>query len=203
MIRINLVSEGKRAVASKPSISSVLSSTSDLARWLLFGIVGLALVVAIVQFFLLNNAISNKEEEVAIAQKEVDELAPIIKEVEEFKAKKAELQRKVRVINNLKARQKGPVRVMDEVSKALPELLWLTRLDVKPAQIIVTGQAFNTNAVANFIENLDRVPEFQEPVLKDTTARSGGGIYNFSVSFNYSFTLPPQPEQQEEIAVSG
>ena len=200
MIRINLISEGKRAVAAKPSLGSMLASgRSDLAQWLMIGLAGVAVLVALVYWVILNNQISSKQEEVAIAQKEVDELAPIIKEVEEFKAKKAELLRKVGVINNLKTRQKGPVRVMDEVSKALPELLWLTKMDVKPTQIVIAGQAFNTNAVANFIENLDRVPEFQEPVLKDATSRSGG-IYNFSVNFKYSFALP---EKSEDGAVSG
>lgn len=200
MIRINLVSEGKRAVAAKPSLGSMLASgSSDLAQWILFGLVGVAVLIALVYWMILNNAISNKNEEIAIAQKEVDELAPIIKEVEEFKAKKAELQRKVRIINNLKARQKGPVRVMDEVSKALPELLWLTKMDVKATQIIISGQAFNTNAIANFIENLDRVPEFQEPVLKEAASRRGG-IYGFNVSFKYSFALP---QQSDDAAVSG
>jgi type IV pilus assembly protein PilN len=179
MIRINLVSEGKRAVASKPSLSGMLaSSASDLGQWLFLGLVVLAILVGLGNRFLLGRAISAQVEEVAIAQKKVDELAPIIREVEEFKAKKIELERKVQVINNLKTRQQGPVRVMDEVSKALPELLWLTRMDVRATQIVLTGEAFNTNAVANFIENLDRVPEFQEPVLQDTASR-GRGLYLF------------------------
>lgn len=201
MIRINLVSEGKRAVASKPTLGGMLATNAgNLAQWLFLGLAGIAVLAVIVHLVVLNNKISNKQDEVATAQKEVDELAPIIKEVEEFKAKKAELQRKVQIINNLKTRQLGPVRVMDEVSKALPELLWLTRMEVKPSQIIVAGQAFNTNAVANFIENLDRVPEFQEPVLKDATSRGGAGIYNFSVTFKYSFA---PPRTAEDAAVSG
>jgi Tfp pilus assembly protein PilN len=201
MIRINLVSEGKRAVASKPTIGGMLASNSgNLAQWLFFGLVGVAVLGVVIWWAVLNNKISSKQEEVAIAQKEVDELAPIIKEVEEFKAKKAELQRKVSVINNLKARQKGPVRVMDEVSKALPELLWLTRMQVQATKIIVSGQAFNTNAVANFIENLDRVPEFQEPILQDANSGRGSGIYTFNVSFTYSFA---PPRKEEEAAVSG
>lgn len=200
MIRINLVSEGKRAVASKPTLGGMLAASSgDLAQWLFLGLAGIAVLGALGYLVVLNSRISNKKEEVAIAQKEVDELAPIIREVEEFKAKVVELQRKVEVINNLKNRQKGPVRVMDEISKALPELLWLTRMDVKPTLIQISGQAFNTNAVANFIENLDRVPEFQEPVLKEAASRQGG-IYSFSVTFKYSFAPPPKAE---DAAVSG
>jgi len=60
---------------------------------------------------------------------------------------------------------------------------------VGPNLITVTGEAFNTNAVANFIENLDRVPEFQEPILRDTQQR--GQVYSFVIAFNYSFQPPP------------
>ena len=60
------------------------------------------------------------------------------------------------------------------------------------SSIEIEGRAFNTNAVANFIENLDKVPEFEEPTLKDTQEQQGG-VYKFVINFNYSFT-PRTPE---------
>jgi Tfp pilus assembly protein PilN len=72
---------------------------------------------------------------------------------------------------------------MDVVSRALPELLWLSSLEVNANAITLVGEAFNTNAVANFLENLDRVPEFTEPILRDTEKR--GPVYGFSISFAY------------------
>ena len=194
MIKINLVGERKRPVAPSPSSTSGLEG-SDLGNWALLGLVLLGVLVALGHMFILNGKIDNKEAEVAEAQKEVDELEPYIREVEEFKARKIELERKVAVINQLKENQRGPVKVMDQVSRALPELLWLTKMDVGPSVITISGEAFNTNAVANFIENLDRVPEFQEPILRDTQQR--GQIYTFVIAFNYSFQAP-QPEEVEE-----
>ena len=35
-----------------------------------------------------------------------------------------------------------------------------------------------------YVENLDSVPEFQEPVLKSTTFRNQ--VYDFQISFNYT-----------------
>jgi len=138
--------------------------------------------------------------QVVEAEKEVKELEPYIKEVEAYKAKKVELERKVQVINQLKTNQRGPVQIMDQVSRALPELLWLTKMDVTPTTITISGEAFNTNAVANFIENLDRVVEFQEPILRDTSQR--GQIYTFVVAFNYTYQVPPaeQPERADATA---
>ena len=122
----------------------------------------------------------------AAAQHEVEQLASVIKEVEDYKAKKSELERKIGVINDLKANQRGPVRVMDYVSRALPELLWLDRMKMNASSIELEGRAFNTNAVATFIENLDKVPEFDEPTLKSTEQQTGG-VYKFFINLNYSF----------------
>ncbi len=188
MIKINLVGERKRPVTPSPVISPTRLEGSAIGNWALIGLIGLAILIVLGSMFLLNSRIKDKEAEVAEAQREVDELEPIIREVEEFKAKKAELERKVEVINQLKANQRGPVRVMDHISRSLPELMWLTRMEVGPTTITISGEAFNTNAVANFMENLDRVPEFQEPILRDTQQR--GQIYTFVIAFNYSFQLP-------------
>ncbi len=190
MIRINLLSEGRRPVAAKePRRRSSGVDHGSLALVVLFA---LALLVGLGHNYLLGRELGKKRAAVAEAQREVDELAPIIKEVEEFKAKRAELERKVFVISDLKQRQHGPVRIMDYVSRAVPELLWLEKMEVRASKIVLTGQAFNTNAVANFIENLDLVEAFKEPVLKDT--RFEKDIYVYTIEFNYSFS-PPRPEQ--------
>lgn len=201
MIKINLVGERKRAVAPGPAARSGGLEGATLGGWALFGLIALGVLVALGHLLMLNREIDNRKAEVAEAQREVDELEPYIREVEEFKAKKAELEHKVQVISQLKTNQRGPVRVMDHVSRALPELLWLTRMDVGPNIITVTGEAFNTNAVANFIENLDRVPEFQEPILRDTQQR--GSIYTFVVAFNYNLQPPPADEAEAEPITEG
>ena len=193
MIRINLLAEGKKPVVTKKKqaaesgLKAILAS-ENLAFYVLLAVAVVGLAVIGGRYGLLESRITSLTEEVATLQVEVDELEPIIREVEEFKAKKVELERKVQVINQLKANQRGPVRIMDYVSRALPELLWLNRMQVGSKSISISGEAFNTNAVANFMENLDRFPEFREPVLKDTSQR--GGVYTFTLSLNYEF--PPE-----------
>ncbi|HEX3525889.1 MAG TPA: PilN domain-containing protein [Thermoanaerobaculia bacterium] len=185
MIKINLLSEGKRTVRKAAKTPSVLQG-QDIGLWLLA--VGLLLGVAAVAgyWWKLNGDIDTQKSEIAAANQEVERLAAVIKEVEDYKHKKAELERKIKLINDLKLNQRGPVRVMDHISRALPELLWLDKMTMHPNNIEIEGRAFNTNAVANFIENLDKVPEFEEPTLK-TTDQQSGGIYKFVIVFNYSF----------------
>jgi len=189
MIRINLLTEGRRPVVAKKARWTGLDLGGiDLPSALLVAMAVVGLLVALGHNFLLGRKIQTREAERVEAQAEVDRLAPIIKEVEEFRAKKAELERKVDVIRNLKANQRGPVEIMDKISRALPELLWLESMQVISNDVTIQGRAFNTNAVANFIENLDKVPEFQEPILQDTAQQAE--VYYFRVTFSFSHTPP-------------
>jgi type IV pilus assembly protein PilN len=200
MIKINLLAEGKRAVTRKAKAAPrTRVAREDLGQWLLVAGVLLGILVAGGWWFLLYRDSQQKDREIAVAQKEVDELQAIIKEVEEYKDKKAKLEHKIQVITDLKLNQQGPVRLMDQISRALPELLWLDRMQVSGANVTLNGQAFNTNAVANFIENLDKVPEFQEPILRDT--RQSGQVYTFVI--NFGFALPKPATTEPAVAPAG
>jgi Tfp pilus assembly protein PilN len=64
-------------------------------------------------------------------------------------------------------------------------------MDVTNTNITIRGSAFNMSAVANFIDNLDKVEAFGEPQLLDATQRKGRGIrtevYDFRLTFSYTF----------------
>jgi len=198
MIKINLLAEGKRPVVARRARPALVGGGAgpELANLLLVGGIVLGLLVAAGWWFMLAQKIKQKDREIVAAQKEVDELAQVIKEVEEYKAKKAELERKIEVINTLKDNQRGPVQIMDEVSRALPELLWLNNMEVAASTINLRGTAFNMSAVANFMDNLDKVEAFNEPILQDATQRAQGRgarteTYDFKLNLGYSFRKAP------------
>jgi type IV pilus assembly protein PilN len=195
MIKINLLAEGKRPVVARRARQTLGAvGGGNLGNLLLFGGLIVGLLVAAGWWVLLDQRMKQRDKEIAAAQKEVDELAQVIKEVEAYKAQKAELERKISVINTLKENQRGPVQIMDDVSRALPELLWLSRMDVAPATINIQGTAFNMSAVANFMDNLDKVEAFNEPILQDATQKNVRGArsetYDFRLNFGYSFKKP-------------
>lgn len=186
MIKINLLAEGKRPVAvRKARTSPAAGAPHEWAIWLLVGLTLVGVLIAGGWWWMLSREIGANERRIADAEAEVKKLEAVIREVENFKTKKAELEHKISVIEQLRANQRGPVRVMDQISRALPELLWLDRMQVGNANITLSGRAFNSNAVANFIENLDRVPDFAEPVLRDLAER--GPVYAYTIVFNYTY----------------
>jgi type IV pilus assembly protein PilN len=186
MIKINLLAEGKRPAAVRKIKPSQLLEGKDFGLWLLAAGIIIGIAAIGILWYLRHNTIQEKDQAIVEAEKEVEELSSVIKEVEDYKGKKSELERKIKVINDLKLNQRGPVKVMDNISRSLPELLWLDHLTMTASAIEIDGRAFNTNAVANFIENLDKVPEFGEPTLKDTQEQTGG-VYKFIINLNYSF----------------
>lgn len=185
MIKINLIGESKRpaAVRKRKPLAASVNRENAASLLLLVGVI-FGVVLLGLEYWVLHNTLDNRKEEAAVLQKEYEVLKPIIDEVNAFEAKNAELERKIEVIQNLKLSQIGPVRVMDHVSRALPELVWLSRMDVSRNNIRLVGSATNENAVANFIENLDRVEEFQEPSLNHMR-ESRGGYYSFDIRVGY------------------
>ena len=184
MIRINLIAEGRKPVAPTARAGRGFSLGSENAAVVaMISIVVVLLIGYAGYWLLLRRNIENRKVEIAEAQATVDELQEAIDEVDRFNAKKAELQHRIAVIGDLRDNQRGPVRIMDEVSQGLPELLWLDQLTLTSQAVTIQGRSFTTNSVASFIENLDRVEEFQEPILKVTTWN--GRVYSFQIVFNY------------------
>ena len=66
--------------------------------------------------------------EIAAAQQETARLHSVIQQVQQFEQRKAQLQQRVVLIEQLRKGQTGPVHMLDQISRALPPMLWLTEL---------------------------------------------------------------------------
>jgi len=196
MIKINLIGEGRRpAAVRKRRDISLNVNRENLGNYLL--VVGLVLGLLALggEWWFLKNKLSTKQAKVVELEEEYRLLKPIIDKVNRFKQQKADLERKIEVIENLKLNQKGPVVVMDNISRAVPERVWLRKMQIQAKVIKLGGQASNENVVATFIDNLDRYEEFSEPVLRHMRETSGG-FYNFDIDVGYDLN-PKKPEEAE------
>ncbi len=197
MIKINLISEAPTAAVSRKKRPefSLGAKQGDI---ILVTVLAIAVAVSGTWWFILKSKRADLKETQRQKTVERDELQPFIDKVEELEAKRALLKRKVDVINDLKNKQRGPVRIMDEISRALPELIWLTKLELSGNNIKLTGEAMDENAVANYYSNLDASPFFEEPEVKDLSRRQE----DFSFSLSAVFTYEP-PEIQKANAPAG
>ncbi len=208
MIRINLLTEAKAAAARKKA--PLIPTGAKLNNLLFFaGIVAGVAYVAIMGFARVSTR-RQLDEEITKAKLEAERLRSIIEEVKGYEDKKKNLEDKINLINNLKTNQKGPVRLMDEVSKALPDLVWLTSLEVTGNQIVMRGKTLAPTAVATYLENLKRSPFFAEPVFRTLGQDAGGqGVYSWEMNLTFkpaaalASTGAPAPEPTPAAKAAG
>ena len=110
MIKINLVSEGKRPVVSRKTKERLGIAGLALGEGLFLVALLLGALAVGGYWWYLRGEVRTRDTQIAAAQREVDELAQVLQEVEEYKAKKAKLEHKINIINDLKRKQWGPVR---------------------------------------------------------------------------------------------
>jgi type IV pilus assembly protein PilN len=188
MIKINLVAEVPSASAKKRTRPefSLGAKQGDI---LLLIVLGISVVVAGTNWLLLKNTRDDLRVTRQERRVERDELQPYIDKVDELETKRDRLKHKINVINTLKQNQRGPVRIMDEESRAMPDLVWLTKMDLSGTNLAITGMAMDENAVANYIANIDGSPFFQEPTLKDMS-RSKGDSFRFTMNCVFTYAPP-------------
>jgi len=200
MIKINLLSEGRRPVVARKAKPTLNLGGQDPNNLLLVAGMILGLLIAGGWWYMTDARAKSVARQVREAEQEFERLRPIINEVNQFKQKQADLENKVAVIKDLKRKQKGPVHIMDRVSRAVPELLWLERMTIRGNRIELRGKAFNTNAVAAFIQNLDEVEEFNEPTAKNIKKGGSGLTLAYSFEIDLGFIPPKDPEEEQETA---
>ncbi len=186
MIKINLVSETPSTAPARRKRKE-FSLGAKQGDAILLIVLAIALIVVGGRYYVLHSEETSLIAEEQRLRVERDQLLPFIEKVKELETKRAALLHKIEVINELKQNQRGPVRIMDEVSRALPELVWLTNLKLQGRTLTLSGMAMDENAVANYISNLYASPFFEEPTLKDMTrSREDSFRFNLQVTFTYA-----------------
>ena len=173
MIRINLI-RGKRKKRKEFNVDA------------LYLLLPLVVIVGVLLFHRsvagkiedLNTGIRRANVEVARLQKEIGE-------VENFKARKAELQKKVDVISNLQKGRKGPVKIFEALSASIPEKCWIDRLSVRGERVELSGIALNNYTIANFMTSLGQSGRFHDVVLgsAEQTTVSNVKLVKFGLTF--------------------
>ena len=113
------------------------------------------------------------ENRITQMQNDIEKFKPQLDQVAAFRAKKAELQKKIDVIAGLDRARKGPVRVMDELATHTPERVWLDSVSTKGTSLELTGQSLDNELVAVFLGSLGDSPYFENVDLNSTELADG------------------------------
>ena len=200
MIKINLLAEKKK----KPSKSRAeprfdVEGMGSGRNIVLIGVLIIGVVAAGGWWWTLNRSINDWQARIVAADQELKRLEIAIKKSEEFEAQKELLTRKITLITNLKKQQTVPVHILDQISRSLPDFLWLENMSANANRITISGKATTYAAVSNFYGNLSDSGYFGGVELGRTFEVKAGVSFSLTCSFSAQNTAG----QKETTQVQG
>lgn len=166
MIRINLLPF--RSARRKENIRKQISIC----------LLSMILFVAVMGYFFLNlnNKLGILESDRAEKTKKLITYTATNKKIIKLKKTIKEIRTKVEAIEELERNKIGPVRLLDEISMAVPKnKLWLRSLDEKEGILTLMGSAMDNDTVTLFMTNLKDSQYIVLVDLKSTKLRTVPG----------------------------
>ena len=190
MIKINLLRPEKKEVAAGGGTTISFSEEakpSKLSIPALVGAIALTVIGIGAMYFLQTGELSRERKLLDERTLRKAELEKVLKELEMIEATKRELDSKIKIISDLKLKQKDAVLMMDKLSRSLPEWVWLTDLNITNGAVSISGKALSNNLIADLINNLQNSNLFANVQLNSTSRRKEAGIdiFEFRVICTY------------------
>lgn len=194
MIRINLLAVDRERTKRRALIPAAHRVT--IAASLI--LIGATLIIGW-WFWSIRQTSLRLDEDIAKAEAETQQLRSVLAQVQKFETRKAQLQQRVSLIEQLRRGQGSPVHLLDEVSKAVPERLWLTQLEQKGDVLTMSGVATSLQGLSDFVANLESSAWFVRPVdIIDSQAdpsQTTTDLFKFSVRAKFTNPEAPSPVQ--------
>ena len=132
------------------------------------------------------------------AESETRQIRSVLEQVRKFESQRALLQQRVTLIEQLRKGQYAPVHLLDEISKSLPDRLWLSELKQTGGDFAISGVTDSLTAVSDFVANLESTKWFKKPVeiidSQVTPDPKAGDLIKFQVKAQFvDPTAPPEP----------
>ena len=191
MIRINLLRPETKDIKERSALPAPELKEKKPPQ--IGNLILLLVVVAVaVLYFLQKKAFDNEQALLQAAQQEKEQLQFVITKLDQLQAQKANFEKKVNLITQLKAQQGIAVAIMDELSKYLPEWIWLTEVGCENMIITVKGNALSNNLIADYIFSLENSPVFKNVNLISSSQRTGqtGPEQYLEFFLNMEYVLP-------------
>ena len=191
MIRINLLPKAE-VVAPKRGVSELF-----LGSLALLAVLGVILAT----HFSQAGKINRTKKEIKITDAKIEELREVEEQVNEFKRKNKELERRIQIIADLEKKRSGPLYVMDSLSTSIPDRSWINEFSSKGAGVTIKGIAWNEFTVADFMKELQKSNYFKSVRLKliEKSRINNLPLRKFEITSTLDFLgKKPQPAKKEK-----
>jgi type IV pilus assembly protein PilN len=194
MIKINLLAAERKAVKR---------AVFQAGQKLTIGCSAILIIAALFvgwRYWSIQQQSAQLDKEISEGQQETTRLHAIIQNVQQFEQRKAQLQQRVVLIEQLRKSQTGPVHMLDEISRALPPMLWLTALKQTDDAVTIDGRCMAVTGLTDFVTNLEASGYFKKSVdivssQIETLAQPPLELIKFSIKAQFQQPAAPAPKQ--------
>lgn len=199
MIRINLLKPEKKEIRKEPALpSEEVSAKKRPAFGGLFILLLIVLVAAL--FFIQKKALYKEKNLVAQAQAEKSKLQYVIARLDEVEQRKVSLEKRISLITALKSQQQIVVRIVDEISKALPDWVWLTEASYDGQKVTLKGKALSNNLIADYILALENSLYLSNVNIISSTQKTTPKSQYLEFSLTANVEVPTVPKTSQETS---
>jgi Tfp pilus assembly protein PilN len=193
MIRINLLKPESKDISQQvtaPGITEEATKKGPNIGNLIF----LALVIGLGAFyFFQQKAFRSENALLATARQEKSQLQYVEAKLEEQRKARESLDRKITLIESLNAQRDMAPRLMDELSRRLPEWVWLSEVVFDEKGIQIKGRALSNNLVADYISGLESSAQIMNVNLVSSTQKTTQGDQYLEFTLRAVLEKKPEP----------
>lgn len=136
-------------------------------------VAAMAIVAVLVAMTYLNRDLSNQLEANQLIVDQNTQLDVALKEIEGLEQQRDEMVARMKVIQDLQGRRSVPVRIWDDIARAVPPAMYLTSMKREGDTITLVGYADNNTVVTQLVSNLDRSPWLADSRIPQITTTAG------------------------------
>lgn len=191
MIRINLLKPEKKDVLAGP-MAIPAKETSKTERPSSAPPLILLLTVVIIAFlaFTQRNALNNEKTLLDEANAEKRKLQNVLTKLNQLEKDREMKEQKVNLIKALQFQQDTAVRIMDALSQAIPENVWLSEATFDGQTLKIKGKAFNNTLIAQYVAALEKSGILQAVNPTDITQKTVRNVQYLEFNMTANVVLP-------------
>lgn len=193
MIRINLLKPETKDVREQV-VSPGVPEEGGRKSPNIGNLIYVLLVIGLGSFyFIQKKGFSRENALLAQAQQEKSQLQFVEAKLEEQRKAREALDRKITLIESLNAQRDLAPRLMDELSRRLPEWVWLNEVIYDDKGIQIKGRALSNNLIADYIASLEASAQLMNVNLNSSTQRTVQGDQYLEFSLRAVIEKKPEP----------
>lgn len=191
MIRINLLKPERKDVLPSPSSAPIKEAKPDRPSSTPPLILLLTVVAIAALAFTQRNSLTRERNLLETANAEKGKLQSVLVKLDKLETERETRQKKVLLITALRGQQDTAVKIIDALSRNLPEWVWLTEATFDGATMKIKGKATNNTLIAEYVAGLEKSGILNSVTPTDITQKTARSQQYLDFTLTANVILPP------------